>query len=169
MFVRKQPSSVHLLQIQEVHLGPHSNAWNFCHLYLYFSYLSYLGHPSFLGLQTKTRRSIEQLFYFLLIHNPETSMSSAVKVFVHAICEHLKKCLVQEVAHFGSPGWIPMIQPPLIWVALQYEIGTKISAWVVPELHTGKNWWKFTWQILVYMYEHYCYGANEWQHSLYSF
>ena len=42
--------AVHLLQIQEVHLGPHSNACNF------ISYLSYLGHPSLLQLQTKTRR-----------------------------------------------------------------------------------------------------------------
>ena len=43
---------VHLLQIQEVHLVPHSSACNF----IYFLYLSYLGHTSRLGLQTKTRR-----------------------------------------------------------------------------------------------------------------
>ena len=29
-------------------------------------------------------------------------MSCMVKVFVHAICKRLKKCLAQKVAHFGS-------------------------------------------------------------------
>ena len=46
------PKHIQALQIQEVHLGPHANAWNFIH----FSYLFCLGHPSLLGLQTKTRR-----------------------------------------------------------------------------------------------------------------
>ena len=48
--------AVQLLQIQEVHPVPHSNACNFCRFLIYFSYLLYLGHLSLLGLQTKTRR-----------------------------------------------------------------------------------------------------------------
>ena len=54
-------------------------------------------------------------------------MSSAVNVFVHAIRKRSKKCLAQKVARFGSPGWIPIFQPPLdsSRVALQYDTGTK--------------------------------------------
>ena len=44
---------VHLLQIQEVHPGPHSNACNFLSFLSIFSYLSYLGHTSLLGLQIR--------------------------------------------------------------------------------------------------------------------
>ena len=48
--------AVQLLQIQEVHLVPHSNTCNFFAVILItFSYLSYVGHLSLLGLQTKTR------------------------------------------------------------------------------------------------------------------
>ena len=64
-------------------------------------------------------------------------MSSAVNVFVHALCKLSKKWLAQKVVHFGSPRWIPMFQPPLEspWVALQYyETGTKVSHQAVPEL-----------------------------------
>ena len=38
-------------------------------------------------------------------------MSSAVNIFVHAICKHSKMYLAQKVARFGFPGLIPMIQP----------------------------------------------------------
>ena len=54
--LRQQSKHIQALQIQEVHLGPHSNAGNFLLFLSIFSYLSYLGHPSLLGLQTKTRR-----------------------------------------------------------------------------------------------------------------
>ena len=68
-------------------------------------------------------------------------MSSAVNVFVHAIRKRSKKCLTQKVGRFGSPGWIPMIQPPFSrsCVALQYETGTKNFHRAVPELHGTKN------------------------------
>ena len=64
-------------------------------------------------------------------------MSSAVNVFVHAIRKRSKKCLTQKVAHFGSPGWIPMIQVPFSssCVALQYEPRTKFFYQAIPELH----------------------------------
>ena len=39
--------AVQLLQIQEVHLGPQSNACNFCRFFYQFSYLFYLGHFHF--------------------------------------------------------------------------------------------------------------------------
>ena len=49
--------AVQMLQIQEVHPGSHSNACNFLPFSsICFLYLSYLGHPSLLGLQTKTKR-----------------------------------------------------------------------------------------------------------------
>ena len=75
-------------------------------------------------------------------------MSSAVNVFVHAIRKRSKKCLAQKVGRFGSPGWIPMIQPPFSrsWVALQYETGTKNFHRAVPELHANKIDTKFTFQ-----------------------
>ena len=66
-------------------------------------------------------------------------MSSAVNVFVHAICTRSKKCLAQKLARFGSPGWNPMIQSPL---DSSWETGTKFPPWAVPKLHAGKNWWK---------------------------
>ena len=48
---------VQMLQIQEVHLGPHSNACNFFAIFIsFFSYLSHLGYLSLLAFQTKTRR-----------------------------------------------------------------------------------------------------------------
>ena len=105
-----------MLQIQEVHPGAHSNACNFCRIFIYFSYQSYLGHTS---LQTK-----EQLFYILFkSHNQETSTSSVVNGLVHAIHKRSKKCLVQKVAHFGSLRLIFMIELPLdsSGVALLYE------------------------------------------------
>ena len=40
-------------------------------------------------------------------------MSSAVNIFVHVLRKRSKKYLAQKVALFGSPGWIPMFQPPL--------------------------------------------------------
>ena len=109
-----------------------------------FSYLSYLGHPSLLGLQTKTRRwSNSSTFFLFKSHNPETSMHSTVNVFVHAICKRSRKCLMQKVARLDSSGWIAMIQPSICssCVALQYETGTKFSRWVVPEY---QNIWNFS-------------------------
>ena len=49
-------------------------------------------------------------------------MNSAATAFVHAT---LKRS--QKVAHFGSLGWIPMIQVPFCssCIALQYKTGTK--------------------------------------------
>ena len=44
--------------------------------------------------------------------NLETSMSSVVNVFVHAICKPSKSSSHKKLACFGSPGWIPIIQPP---------------------------------------------------------
>ena len=68
-------------------------------------------------------------------------MSSAAIASVHAIHKLSQKCLTQKVVHFGSLGWIPMIQVPFnsSCVALQYEIGTKFFHWAVPELYGIKN------------------------------
>ena len=51
-------------------------------------------------------------------------MSSVVNILVRAICRCSKKCFAQKMARFGSPGWIPMIQPPFnsSCVALQYAL-----------------------------------------------
>ena len=65
-------------------------------------------------------------------------MSTAVNIFVHAIHKH---SLVQEVAYFGFPGWIPMIRLSFCssCVALQCETGTKFSCWAVPETHNSEK------------------------------
>ena len=99
--------AVHLLQIQEVHLGPHSNACNFCLLYFFILVLS---RSCFASRTPETKR--------------ETSMSSAVNTFVHAICKRSKKSLTQKVVRFCLLGLIPMIQLTLdsTWV-LQYVTG----------------------------------------------
>ena len=105
-------------------------------VFVYFSYLFYLGRPSFLGIQTKTRRkNNSSTFLSSKPHFLEMSISSAVNVFVHAICKRSKKCLAQKVARFGSLGLIPMIQPLFnrSCVALQYEPGTKFFHQAVPE------------------------------------
>ena len=88
-----------------------------------FSYLSYLDHTSLLGLQTKTR----SIFFSFKFYNPETSMSSAVNVVVHAIHKRSKKCLAQKVDNLGSLRPIPMIQQPFnsSCAALRYAPGTK--------------------------------------------
>jgi hypothetical protein len=54
-------------------------------------------------------------------------MSSAASVFVHATRKRSQKVPRAKVVRFGSPGWIPMIQPSFnsSCAALQYEIGTK--------------------------------------------
>ena len=107
-----------------------------------FSYLSYLGHTSLLGLQTKTRRqSNSSTLFSFKSHNLETSMSSVVNGFVHAIRKRLKKCLAQKVGHLGSLHPIPMIQTPFnsSRVALHYEPGTKFFHRVVPEIHGIQN------------------------------
>ena len=116
-------------------------------VFIYFSYLFYLGCFSLLGFQTKIRRKRNSsTFLSFKPHCLETSMSSAVNVFVHAICKCSKKYLAQKVARFGSLGSIPMIQSPFnsSCVALQYEPGTIHPA--VPELHAGKNYAKITFQ-----------------------
>ena len=63
-------------------------------------------------------------------------MSSVAITSVHAT----HKCS-QKVVHFGSLGWITMIQAPFnsSCVALQYETGTKLLHRVVPKLHAVKN------------------------------
>ena len=111
-------------------------------IFIYF-FIPVLSRPSFTSRTPDKDQKKEQLFYFPSFkpHSLETSMSSVVNVFVHAICKRSKKCLVQKVARFGSLGPIPMIQPPFnsSCVALQYEPGTKFFHRVVPELHAGKN------------------------------
>ena len=59
---------IQLLQIQEVHPGPHSSAWNFCCFYLFF--IPVLYRPSFTSRTPNKDQKIEQLFYFLLIQVP---------------------------------------------------------------------------------------------------
>ena len=146
------PKHVQTFQIQEVHPGPHSYACNFCHFY--FSYLSYLRHTSLLGLQMKTRGySNASTFFSFQTRNLETSMSSAVNFFVHAVRKHSKKCLVQKVDNFSSLGPIPIIQSPFnsTCVALQYEPGNNFFHQVVPELHGHKNQ-KFQYNHVVFLY-----------------
>ena len=46
--------------------------------------------------------------------NPETFMSSAAIVFMHAVCKRSKKCLAQKVVRFGSLGWIPITVDSLL-------------------------------------------------------
>ena len=76
-----------------------------------FSYLSYLGHPSLLGLQTKTKRqSNSSTFCSFKSYNLETLMSSAASAFVHATLKRSQKVPRVKVGHLGSPRWIPMIQ-----------------------------------------------------------
>ena len=119
------------MQIQEVHPVPHSNFLPFLSI---FSYLSYLGHPSLLGLQTKTRRqSSSSTFYSFKFYNSKTFMSSTASAH--------KKCLAQKVARFGSLGWIPIIQTPFnsSCAALQYETGMKFFHRAVPEIHDIEN------------------------------
>ena len=72
-----------ILQIQEVHLVPHSNA-QFLSIFIKFSYL-YVGHLSLLRLQTKTIRWSNYSFCSFRSYNPETFMSSAVSDFVQAV------------------------------------------------------------------------------------
>ena len=59
-------------------------------------------------------------------------MSSVATTFVHAILMPS-----QEVARFGSLGWIPMIQVPFnsSCTALQYETGMKFFHRAIPKLH----------------------------------
>ena len=61
-------------------------------------------------------------------------MSSAVFVFVHAVCNRSEKCLAQKVVRFGSLHPIPMIQAPFCssCVALSLE---QFFHRVVPEIH----------------------------------
>ena len=69
------------------------------------------------------------LVQWLEPHPLETSKSSAVNGFLHAIHKHSKKCFAHKVAHFDSPGRVPMIEAPFnsSCVALQYETRTKFS------------------------------------------
>ena len=96
--------AVQLLQIQEVHPVAHSSACNFCRFLSIFSYLSYLGHPSLLGLQTKTRRqSNSSTFCSFKSHNPETFMSSAATAFVHATLKRSQKVPRAKSGTFWFP------------------------------------------------------------------
>ena len=114
--------AVQLLQIQEVHLGPHSNACNF--LPFLSILLPVLSRSSFTSRTPNKDQKIEQLFSFKS-QNPEISMSSAVNVFVHAI----RKCSQK----------VPRIRSGSSYVALQYETGAKFFHRAVPELHDIKK------------------------------
>ena len=99
-------------------------------VFIYFSYLFYLGRPSLLGLQTKTRR--KQLFSFPLVQAllpGDVHELHGEHFCACAICKRSKKCLAQKVARFGSLGPISMIHLPFnsSCVTLQYEPGTKFS------------------------------------------
>ena len=59
--------ALHLLQIQEVHLVPHCN---FCSFYP-FSYLSYLGHTSLIGLEPEK----DQKIAILLLSYPSSPVT----------------------------------------------------------------------------------------------
>ena len=132
-----QQSKTQALQIQKVHLGPCSNACNFCCFYLVF--IPVLSRSYFTSRTPKTRRYYA--FFLFKFYNPETSISSAVNVFVHAIRKRSKKYLAQKVDYLGSLIPIPMIQPPFnsSCVALQYESGTEFFHQEVLKLHCHKN------------------------------
>ena len=89
-----------------------------------FSYLSYLGHSSLLGLQTKPEDRAT-LFSFNS-HNLETSMHSAVNGFVHALCKHLQNC-----AKSGKV-WFPWFNHHSV-ALVQLEPGMKFFHWMVPK------------------------------------
>ena len=80
------------------HIPEHANFA----VFIYFSYLCYLGHPSLLRLQTDQKT---ELFYFLLVkfHNPETFMSSAATAFVHATLKHSQKVPRAKSGMFWFP------------------------------------------------------------------
>ena len=94
-----------------------------------------LSRPSFTSRTRNKDQKTEQLFYFQLVPNPETFMSSTVIAFVHAVCKHSQKCLAQKVVRFGSLGWMTMIQVPFYssCVTLQYETlyhtGRQMTVW----------------------------------------
>ena len=99
--------SVQLLQIIP---GAYFNA---CFFNLF--YIPALSRSCIFSRTPDKDQKIEPLFYFLLIHvlYSETSISSTVNGFVHAILKRSKKCLAQKVSHFGSLRLISMFQPPL--------------------------------------------------------
>ena len=126
----------------------------FLPVFIYFSYLFYLGHLSLLGLQTKTKRqSNSSTFCSFKFHHPEIFMNSAASVFVDATCKRSQKCLAQKVGHLGSPGWFKHHSIALV---LLYKTGTKFFHWAVPELHTVKNSTK----IVISLYTFTC--TNQW-------
>ena len=88
-----------------------------------FSYLSYLGHPSFLGLQRPEDRATLLLSSCSSLITRRCSWALRWTVLCMLFASAHKKCPVQKVGHLGSLGPIPMIQPPVCssCVALQYE------------------------------------------------
>ena len=90
-------------------------------LYL-FPYLFCLGHPSRLGLQTKTTRATLLHLYSFKPYNLEMSMSSAVNIFV-MLFTNTRNRISRKKWQFWFLRLIPMIQPPFnsSCVALQYE------------------------------------------------
>ena len=117
-------------------------------VFIYFSYLFYLGRPSLLGVQTKTRRK----------SNSSTLLSLSGDVhefrgerFCACHLQALKKCLAQKVPRFGSLRPIPIIQPLFnsSCVALQYEPGTTFFHRAVPELHACKQCAKLHFNVIV--------------------
>ena len=101
-----------------------------CMQFLLF-YLCFIpGHSFTSRTPNKDHRwSNSSTFHWFKSHSLETSMSSAVNSFVHAIRKYSQKCLklVQKVASFGSLGPIPMIQPHSIALVLLYNINLELS------------------------------------------
>ena len=72
-------------------------------------------------------------------------MSSAVIVFVQAICKCSQKCLAQKVQHLGLLGPIPMIQPPfcsscvsLAWNEVSIKFGGLVVCIATTKLKSTK-------------------------------
>lgn len=102
-----------------------SGAISHCFGRFYIPSYLHVDHTPLLGLQRPEDRAISPP---IQIHNSETSMSSTVKDFVHAICN--------QVAHCGLLRLIPIFQPPRISYCVA-EPGAKFFHQVVPVLHAS--------------------------------
>ena len=105
--------AVQLLQIQEVHPGPHSQCMQFFFAVFIYFFIPVLSKLSFTFRTPNKDQKIEQLFFLFKSYNPETLMSSAVNGLCMLYASAHKKCLAQKVGHLGSLGPIPIIQPPV--------------------------------------------------------
>ena len=119
----------------------HSSACTLCCFLSIF--LSVLSRPSFTFRTPNKDQKIEQLFYFLLVQvlQPGDIHELHGNRFCACCLQALTKVPRAKVVHFGSLGWIPMIQVPFnsSCVALQYETGTKFFYRAVSELYGIKN------------------------------